>query len=254
MNERAVDAPVLVATEQRRYLDGRRVLRGLVLLAWSGFFLWLWISGEVSRYLGPRTYWVVPFGAITLGIAALLHVLTVRSSTKTSGPSTAELLGAVLMAVPLVAVAVVPNADLGTLAASRKSADGPVAAGGFTSGAVDPVENPTFRDIVYAEESGEYAEAIGVTEGTEVDLLGFLDDSGSGPQGTFVLTRFYVSCCAADAIPYSVAVDASDQTIDQLEPDTWVKVGGTLEARDGRFVLVADGFELTSKPEEPYLY
>ena len=253
MSDRVIDARVLV-TEERRYLDGRRVLRGLVLFAWSGFFLWLWISGEVSRYLGPRTYWVVPFGAITLGIAAILHVLTVRSPNKTPGPSRLELLGAVMMTVPLIAVATVPNADLGTLAASRKSADGPIASGGFASGAIDPVENPTFRDIVYAEESNSYADAIGVTEGTEVGLLGFVDDSGSAPQGTFELTRFYVSCCAADAIPYSVAVDASGQTADQPEPDSWVEVSGTLEAREGRLVLVADAFEPTSEPEEPYLY
>ena len=253
MSDRVADAPVLVAGE-RRYLNGRRVLRGLVLLAWSGFFLWLWISGEVSRYLGPRTYWVVPFGALTLGIAAVLHVLTVRSSTRTPGPSTIELVGAVMMTVPLVAVATVPNADLGTLAASRKSADGPVLSESLASGAVDPVENPTFRDIVYAEESSRYADAIGVGEGTEVELVGFVDDSGTGPQGTFELTRFYVSCCAADAVPYSVAVDATGQTSETPQPDTWVEVSGILEPREGRFVLVADAFDPVSEPEEPYLY
>lgn len=253
MSDRLADARVLAA-EQRRYIDGHRVLRGLVLLAWSGFFVWLWVSGEVSRYLGPRTYWVVPFGATILGIAALLHALTLRSSTKPPRPTGMELVGAVMLVVPLVAVATVPNADLGTLAASRKSAGGPALSEALTSEAVDPVENPTFRDIVYAEESSRYADAIGVTEGTGVDLLGFVDDSGTGPPGTFQLTRFYVSCCAADAIPYSVAVDATGQTTDEPEPDSWVKVSGTLEPREGRFVLVADAFELTSEPGEPYLY
>ena len=39
--------------------DRRRLARGLVLACWAGFFAWLHLSGEKTRYLGPRTYWVV---------------------------------------------------------------------------------------------------------------------------------------------------------------------------------------------------
>ena len=36
-----------------------RSLRLLVLWGWTLFLLWLWLTGEVLRYLGPRTQWVV---------------------------------------------------------------------------------------------------------------------------------------------------------------------------------------------------
>lgn len=254
MSDRVADPAVALASADRGYIDGRRALGGLILVAWSTFFSWLWISGEMSRYLGPRTYWVIPFGAIALGVAGLLHVFTLRSSTPQPGPSIVDMVGAVMLVVPLIAVATVPNADLGTLAASRKSAGGPVITEGLATGAVDPVENPTFRDITYAEESQRYAEAIGVTEGTEVELTGFIDESDGAPKGTFQLTRFYVSCCAADAIPYSVAVDPNGHTSAQPETDSWATVSGKLEPREGRLVVVANDFKAVPEPEEPYLY
>ena len=43
-----------------------RSIRALALVAWASVFAWLWITGESVRYLGPRTQWVVPVGAIWL--------------------------------------------------------------------------------------------------------------------------------------------------------------------------------------------
>ena len=40
--------------------------RMVVLALWSAFFAWLLVSGEVYRYIGPRTRWVVVFGAVML--------------------------------------------------------------------------------------------------------------------------------------------------------------------------------------------
>jgi len=48
-----------------------RVARTIVLLAWAGFLGGIWFTGETARYLGPWTWWVVPFGAATLAAATL---------------------------------------------------------------------------------------------------------------------------------------------------------------------------------------
>jgi uncharacterized membrane protein len=47
-----------------------RSIRALALVAWAGVFTWLWVSGESVRYLGPRTQWVVPVGAIGLTLCS----------------------------------------------------------------------------------------------------------------------------------------------------------------------------------------
>ena len=253
MSEQPLWRVAAPSSDGRTYIHWPRLLRALALTAWTGFFAWLWISGEMSRYLGPRTYWVVPFGAAVLGCAAVMHVITLRSTTPAARPSPADLLGTFLLVAPLVAVSIVPNADLGSLAASRKSSGGGVSAGQLNPQADAVIENPMFRDVAYAEESARYADATGIGEGSEVELLGFVDEGEGGPEGTFELTRFYVSCCAADAIPYSVAVDPGAEAAD-LADDEWVEVSGTLERRDDRFVVVVDRLERVPEPKEPYLY
>lgn len=232
-------------------VNPQRALRGCVLVAWAAFFGWLWLTGERTRYLGPRTYWVVTFGALALGLAALAHVATLRRGRR-AVPSFGEVAGALTLLAPILAVAVVPSAELGALAASRKATSNAVAPGTIPPGA--PREGaPSFIDIHYAGQSEAYARTVGVTEGRRVSLVGFVAEDSEAPEGTFALTRFYVSCCAADAIPYSVAVDPGMSALTPPD-DAWVRVEGELERRDAQYVLTALRLERVPLPEDPYLY
>ena len=235
-------------------IDGRIALRGGILGAWAAFFIWLWLSGEMSRYLGPRTYWVIPFGAVTLGGAALAHVYLARS-TSPRHIAYADVGRSVLLIVPLIAAVMVPNADLGALAASRKATGAGLALANVPTGDdVDPIENPGFKDVHYADESDRYARATGVVPGKEVILVGFVSEDGGDFAGSFDLTRFYVSCCAADAIPYSVAIEPPSDFSGSLKPDTWLRARGPLELRGDRLVVAATTLEAVPEPEDPYLY
>lgn len=216
-----------------------RILRGVVLIAWGAFFVWLLVSGEVLRYIGPRTQWVVVFGAITLTIASLGF----WSSRHEEGSS---VLGVAVMLLPIVAVLVVPKPSLGSLAASRKISGGPVV--NLQPQPLEPGDEVSFPEIEYASESEEYATTNGITEGFEVELTGFVTHPDSG-GGDFALTRFAIFCCAADVVPHSVQVDA-----DRDYPnDTWLRVEGFLEERDGTFVVVADSIEEVPEPGDPYI-
>lgn len=228
-------------------IDGRRALRGSVLALWAVFFGWLWLTGEVTRYLGPRTYWVVVFGCMTLTLAALGHLWGVRG--RPSAPTRADLGGALLLLLPLLAVIVIPDAQLGAQAASRKASTG-----GFAAAALIPLPDPggeiSFREIDYSSESDEYAASAGVVDGLSVELTGFVTHPEEG-QATFSLTRFYVSCCAADAIPYSVPVEA---TRGDRPNDSWATVAGRLRRTDSGFILDATRVEPAAPPRDPYLY
>lgn len=229
-------------------IDRTRALRALVLTAWSGFFAWLWLSGEMTRYLGPRTYWVVVFGAISLGAAAIAHILTMRSGEPRRVTRT-DVVGAAILVLPLVAALSVPDAQLGAQAASRKKS-----AGGFAAASLLPVPEPdgeiSFIDIHYAAESSEYAASAGVVPSAEVELTGFVT-APSGP-GELSLTRFYVSCCAADAIPYSVDVVGLDGS--GYPEDTWLRIAGVLVEREGELVVETSEAEVVETPRDPYLY
>jgi uncharacterized repeat protein (TIGR03943 family) len=212
-----------------------------MITIWAGFFVWLLVSREVYRYIGPRTQWVVVFGAIVLTLAAVAHWFRRPHAERADGTA-----GLLVMLVPIVAVLVVPEPSLGSLAASRKLGGGPVVA--LRPQPVGDGGQISFAEIEYASESSEYAAAIGITDGYEVRLTGFVTDF-DGTKVDFTLTRFSIFCCAADVVPHSVPVDAAHP----YPNDVWLSVQGTLEYRDGRFVVVAESIEQVHEPEDPYI-
>lgn len=231
--------------------DRRRLARGIVLACWAAFFAWLHLSGEKTRYLGPRTYWVVVFGAIVLGAAAIAHLVTARAGPRRKLEAR-DALGIGALLVPLLAVVAVPSAQLGALAASRKTAG----AGAASVGAIAPPvpaagDAISFGEIHYASQSPEYAAEAGIAEGMEIELTGFVTHPGGLPPGTLGLTRFQVSCCAADAVPYTVplAADPASRT-----DDVWLRARGHLALRDGVYVLEPQELTVVDAPSDPYLY
>jgi putative membrane protein len=233
--------------------DGR-AFRTLVLLAWAGFFAYLWLSGEVRRYLGPRTYWVVPFGAAVLLGAALVQLVTLRSGPSGQRLSMKQIGGLAVLLVPVIAVAMVPRAELGALAASRKSTGGLAPGAGYI--APPPPSShaePSFIDIHFANESASYGATRGVVDGRAIELVGFVSQPPGSPGATFQLTRFYVSCCAADAIPYSVVIDPAEVT-GGFSTNMWLSVSGVLRQDGDGFSVEARDIQKVPEPQDPYLY
>jgi uncharacterized membrane protein YcgQ (UPF0703/DUF1980 family) len=174
-----------------------RIARGGVLGLWALFFVVLWATGTSDRFLGPRTQWIVPFGAVVLTLATLAYAYGYVRSRR-SGPSLTLREAASLFAllVPLAAVSLVPHAALGSYAASRK--------GGISFAFVRPhapakPSQASFLDIRIAEGDRGFAAAAGIRLGLRVRLLGFVVGSKDVPRGTFQLARFYIACCRCRA-------------------------------------------------------
>jgi uncharacterized repeat protein (TIGR03943 family) len=210
------------------------------------FFGMLWATDETSRYLGPRTDWVVPFGAVTLGLVALGYAGPVlRGGGRPL--SVREAAGLLAVLAPIFLVLVAPQAELGALAASRKSISRAVS---FEKPTGDQI---TFAALDYARYSAVPHE-LGIVPGRKVELLGFVA-SGDAPPGMFELGRFYITCCAADALPTLVKVDPTAVApAETYRSDSWQRVRGRLAKRSGEFIVVAESIEPAQAPKNPYLY
>jgi putative membrane protein len=231
-------------------LDLTRAARASMLTAWAAFFGWLLSTGEVARYLGPRTLWVAAFGAVALTGAALAQLWILRRSPPRR-LGRAEAVGLAILLAPVVATVAVPQASLGALAASRKAtSQGALALGSLAAPEPDAARPVSFIDVHFANASEAYAQRAGIADGTRVTLLGFVTSDGEAPPGTFELTRFYVSCCAADALPYSVTVDARGPA---PPTDAWLQVAGSLSRTEDGWVVVADTVSRRPEPDDPYL-
>ncbi len=223
------------------------IVRTTLLFVWAAFLGWLLVSGEVYRYIGPRTMWVVIFGAVMLMLAALMQI----GSGSAERLSQKELLGLSSFIAPIAILVLVPSAGLGSEAASRKSSGGLVSAASRFAPVPQSGGDVSFPEISYASDSEEYGAALGIVDGYELKLTGFVTHPDDTPDGTFALTRFATFCCAADAIPYSVTVDPS--ITEDYPDDTWLTVSGSLARRTDELVLEAERITEVKEPKNPYI-
>jgi putative membrane protein len=225
-----------------------RIARGGVLVLWAIFFAVLWETGTSDRYLGSRTQWIVPFGAVVLALAALLYAYGyAKTRRQASALTLREASGLFALLIPLAAVLLVPHAALGSFAASRKGT------GLHFLSARQPApskpSDASFLDIRMAEGDTTFAAHAGIKPGLRVHLLGFVSGSTDVPRGTFEIARFYIACCIADAQPVGVPIDAGRG----YPKDTWLEITGSLERRGRRFVVEAQRAVPAKEPSQPYL-
>jgi uncharacterized repeat protein (TIGR03943 family) len=229
-----------------------RAFRLLVLSAWTGCFAWLWASGEVVRYLGPRTEWVVPAGTIGLGLATVGYAYATRADIDAGRPPRREVLGALGLLLPIFTAALVANASLGSLAASKK-----LTARGVDVAALARLDSRKARDVSFldlraAGEDQSFAREHDIRPGRRVRLLGFVSKAGP-PRRPFELSRFYITCCVADALPVAVTVVPGPGLAPAEHTDEWLAVTGKVERRKDRYAVRADRVEKVPQPRDPYL-
>jgi len=121
-----------------------------------------------------------------------------------------------LMVLPLMVLVSVAPTGLGAAAADRVEPFTPVPVDGAfppLDTSVQPVEMRVFDFVDRAFWDTERS-----TEGVTIRLEGLVVNSEDIEDG-FLLTRFLVSCCAADGVPIQVAVRGVETA---YEDDTWV--------------------------------
>lgn len=92
--------------------------------------------------------------------------------------------------------------------------------------------------------------------GQQASVVGFVYRDENLPQGQFLVSRFILSCCAADG--YAVGMIVESPEAQSFEEDIWVKVSGPVDVASyngGPSPLIhAETIELVPQPDQPYLY
>jgi putative membrane protein len=224
-----------------------RVASGLVLAVWAALFWFLMISGRSALYLSPRTAWVIPVGAVLLTTGAVGRLASARRRDP-EPLGRREAAGMALVALPVVLVLALPPATLGSFAAGRRSAIG---GAGFVSTEDISAGRISLTQVAAALRSPGGMQALVERAGSRVSFVGFVDRDEGMPADEFVLTRFLISCCVADALTVQVRVVGAPPG--ELRPDEWVRVSGTLYPLGEEVLVQASSVERVPRPEEPYL-
>jgi uncharacterized repeat protein (TIGR03943 family) len=225
-------------------------LLGVVALGfWAVLFVWLLVTGRTALYLSSRTAWVVPVGAVIMCVALAGRLLSLR--TRRPEPITARAaLGTVLIVLPVVSLLALPPAALGSFAASRRATL--VGAGAFGSSSDALARGPvSLFEVAGALRSRDGMRALAQRAGTDVTFVGFVIRPREMPADEFMLTRFLISCCAADAL--SIQVRVVDAPPGRLSADDWVRVRGKIYPVGREVVVEASDITRVRRPTRPYL-
>jgi len=238
---------VAEARPPRRWSPSR-VAGTAVLGAWAFLFWFLWLSGRDALYLSTRTAWVVPVAAALLTAATLGRLASARVTTpETLRAREAWIMG--LMVVPVVLVLAAPPATLGTFSAGKRSG---FSGTGFAASASEIGEGElTLVDVAAAQTTPEGERALAGRAGESVSFVGFVVRRDDTPADEILLTRYVVSCCAADAAVAQVRV--VNVTPGEFEPDEWVEVTGPIYPLGREVIVDAQQVVEVDRPDRPYL-
>lgn len=159
------------------------------------------------------------------------------------------------MTAPLLVGFVVPAKPLGANAIDARGVN--VSAPLSASGQAQQLQiSPEKRSILDWVRVVNYANDSAEVRGQPADVIGFVYHDQNLGAGQFMVARFMVTCCSADATAVAMAVSWPDAA--GLTDNTWVRVRGMVDvtAYGGRPlpVINAESVEPTDEPARPYMY
>ncbi|NET48750.1 MAG: TIGR03943 family protein [Merismopedia sp. SIO2A8] len=93
--------------------------------------------------------------------------------------------------------------------------------------------------------------------GQAVDVSGFAIHPPDLPNNYIIISRFILTCCAADAYPVGLPVKLASDRAD-YPADQWFRIKGEMATENlndtRRLTVVADGIESIPVPKNPYDY
>jgi uncharacterized repeat protein (TIGR03943 family) len=94
-------------------------------------------------------------------------------------------------------------------------------------------------------------------KGQKVKLTGFVVHAPDQPDNMFLITRFVITCCAADVYPVSLPVKIAESRAN-YPPDKWLQIEGQadVDINNGnrQVVIVASNITAIAEPKNPYDY
>ncbi|HUF38570.1 MAG TPA: TIGR03943 family protein [Anaerolineales bacterium] len=243
-----------------------------ILLAGLGIYLaHKLFSGTLYYYINERFFGLVAFGAAGfLVLAAALFLARSRhvhahadhghddhDDDAHDGSARGLNWGLFFVAVPLLLGVLVPESPLGASAIANRgvSSDTPLTA----DASRNPFQlaiPPNDRNILDWTRLYNFEPDPAAFNGETADVIGFVYKDERLGDGQFLVARFTVSCCVADAFAIGMAVDWPEA--DALDEISWVRVVGPVEVLElGDQTLPRIRAEMVQEvyqPDQPYLF
>lgn len=234
----------------------KTVVKMVLLVGLGGFLASRLFNSTLNFYIHPR------FNGLTLATAVLLAALGAIygwQMLRHGGEHhhhDVPWLGLFILALPIVLGLFVTPQPLGANALGNRELTFRLSAAPDGSLRTATIETGGTRNILDWLYAFQQEQEPSLFNGQEVDVIGFVYRDEQFSDSQFMVSRFTISCCVADANPIGLIVQWPEAA--SLAENDWVRVSGRFQAESfngSRLpVIQAESVTPTDAPKQPYLY
>jgi uncharacterized repeat protein (TIGR03943 family) len=229
-----------------------------MLIALSLFLAGKLISGKLTLYINLR---FIPLTMLAIALLAVMaQTIFTRSRRKDdheededhSHSSTGNL---IILFIPVLIGLLFPSRPLDSSAVETKGVN--VSAPLIANASVTEFEVAADqRNILDWMRIFGYEEDLSPYLNQNAKVIGFVYHDDRLPEDQFLVSRFVISCCAADGFAIGIPVQWDDSAA--LEENTWVEVEGPVQVTEFNDqktpLIIASSVTDIREPEQPYLF
>lgn len=234
----------------------------LALALWGVLFLTYWATGKLYLLIHPNYMWLtVAAGAALILLAVWRAIALLQRSRNSDSGQHLTLLpkgwsSTLLLATAVLGLVIAPRPFASQTAIQRGVSDAPT---------LTRVKPQAFRGSANTEDKSiidwvrtltVYPEPDAYT-GQKAKVQGFVIHPPELPDQYLLISRFVLTCCAADAYPVSLPVKLT-QSRNAYKPDTWLEIEGQMItetlASKRQLVVAAKSLKPIQEPKNPYDY
>jgi len=236
-----------------------RFLQSFILLALVVFIGFKLISGTLSLYINMQYMPLTVFGIIMLAIMTFVILRHSESDEHEHNDSNHQHdispSALVILIVPLLIGILIPVHPLDATAASTRgmNVSAPLVGSSQTREFQSAADTRNILDwIVIFNSTNDLSPYVGQM----ARVTGFVYHDPRLPANQFIVSRFVITCCTADASAIGMIVNWDQSAT--LKESSWVEVKGPVQASKlGGLpipLIEASYVQSTPQPDQPYLY
>jgi uncharacterized repeat protein (TIGR03943 family) len=240
-------------------------LEVLAILAWGSLLLKYWLDGSLNILIHPNYFSLVAVTGLAFLLIGLIKGYQIFRYAQKSALSTGHVsllpsgwTTTLLLVTALIGLATTPRVFTSTTAIQRGVNES-------LSATTTRSQPQSFRGqnksenrslIDWVRTLNTYPEPD-TYSGQKVNISGFVVAAPALGENYVLLSRFVLTCCAADAYPIALPVKLASSS-KQYKPDSWLQIQGKMAtetlAGKRQLVVVASLIQPIAPPKNPYDY
>jgi len=232
-------------------LRRKKFYQTLTIFIWLSFLFTIEATGKLQIYINKKFFPLTILGSFILLILFIIKLKKIKREHSENIDIT-SLLSFLLFLFPVLLATIVRPGNLPVLAAGKRGISQEFTGGDVMTILKEQLEmEGNYKKMNIKQLLAFSKNKPDEINGKEISVEGFVFKQNNVKEG-FMLVRFLITCCAADATP--LGVDVVYQNAGQLKQDEWVKIYGKCSVEGDKITILAEEVKATQPPRDVYLY